>query len=129
MSYFFIVGGDCMLSEKNNSTCAICGKGYYMCQSCKDQLRLNPWKIHTDTSEHYKIFQIVRGYSIGLYAKDEAKNKFKNVNLADLDAFIPGVQSVIKTILVDEKESIEIKNTDKIIDNEKKVKKPRNAKK
>lgn len=116
-----------MLAEKNNSTCAICGKGYYMCRSCKDQLRLSPWKIHTDTSEHYKIFQIVRGYSIGLYTKDEAKDKFKNVDLADLKDFLPEVQSVIETILADKNESSENENADETIDNEKKVRKPRNV--
>ena len=116
-----------MLAEKNNSTCAICGKGYYMCRSCKDQLRLSPWKIHTDTSEHYKIFQIVRGYSIGLYTKDEAKDKFKNVDLADLKDFLPEVQSVIETILADKNESSENENADGTIDNEKKVRKHRNA--
>ena len=83
--------------------------------------------IHTDTSEHYKIFQIVRGYSIGLYTKDEAKDKFKNVDLADLKDFLPEVQSVIKTILDDKNESSENENIDGTIDNEKKVRKPRNA--
>lgn len=87
--------------NNNNATCSICGKGYYMCQSCKDQLRLNSWKIHTDTSEHFKIFQIVRGYTIGLYNKDEAKNKFENVDLSDLESFLPEVKSAIKTILSD----------------------------
>lgn len=107
-----------MKAEKNNSTCAICGKGYYMCRSCKDQLRLSPWKIHTDTSEHFKIFQIVRGYSIGLYTKDEAKNKFENVNLSDLETFLPEVKSVIKTIMADEN----VNSADEV----KEVKKPRN---
>ncbi len=91
-----------MFNNTNNAKCSICGNGYYMCRSCKDQLRLSPWKIHTDTSEHFKIFQIVRGYSIGLYTKDEAKNKFENVDLSDLETFLPEVKSVIKTILVDD---------------------------
>lgn len=117
-----------MLEQKSNSTCVICGNGYYMCRSCKDQLRLSPWKIHTDTSEHYKIFQIVRGYSIGLYTKDEAKNKLNNVNLNDLKDFLPEVQSVIKTILADKKEPIKNDDTDETVDSEKKVKKNRNYK-
>lgn len=108
-----------MKAEKNNSTCAICGKGYYMCRSCKDQLRLSPWKIHTDTSEHFKIFQIVRGYSIGLYTKNEAKAKFENIDLSNLETFLPEVKSVIKTILSDDKN---INNADET----KEVKKPRN---
>lgn len=88
-----------MSQKKNNAVCAICGKGYYVCNSCKDQKKLNPWKIHTDTSEHYKIFQVVRGYFIGLYTKEEAKDKFKNIDLTGLEGFIPDVKSTIKTIL------------------------------
>jgi len=91
-----------MKAEKNNSTCAICGRGYYMCRSCKDQFRLSPWKIHTDTSEHYKVFQILHGYTIGIYSKDEAREKFKSVDLSDLEIFIPNVKSAIKSILAEE---------------------------
>lgn len=120
------------MNGENNATCSICGKGYYMCQSCKDQLRLSPWKVHTDTSEHYKIFQIIRGYSIGLYTKDEAKNKIKNVNLDDLESFIPEIQSVIKTILDNEKTSNdnEIEDTEDTsnIDDDNKTRKHKNSK-
>ena len=87
------------MAEKNNATCAICGKEYYMCASCKDKMSAEPWKVHTDTSEHYKVFQIVRGYSIGLYDKNEAKDKLKNVNLFDLDTFKPEIKKVVKDIL------------------------------
>ena len=89
--------------KKNNATCAICGAGYYMCLSCKDQIRLSPWKIHTDTSEHYKVFQILRGHTTGLYTKAEAKEKFKTVDLSDLETFLPEIKSAIKSILAEEK--------------------------
>ena len=61
--------------EKNNATCSICGRGYYMCLSCKDMMKLNPWKRHTDTSDHYKIYQILHGFNTGVYIKEEAKGK------------------------------------------------------
>lgn len=82
---------------------------------------LNPWKIHTDTSEHYKIFQIIRGYSIGLYTRHEAKNKFKNVDLSDLQRFRPEIQSAINSILKEEIPSSEIANTAESTDVEKKA--------
>lgn len=87
------------MAEKNNATCAICGNGYYMCASCKEKMSATPWKIHTDTSEHYKVFQIVRGYSIGVYDKNEAKIKFQNVDLSDLDTFKPEIKKIVKDIM------------------------------
>ena len=75
------------MAEKNNSVCAICGKGYYKCLSCRDLMALSPWKIHTDTSEHYKVYQILHGYSTGVFTKDEARLKLQMVDLSDLDSF------------------------------------------
>lgn len=86
------------MAEKNNSTCAICGKGYYLCLSCKSH-KLTPWKLHTDTSEHYKIFQILRGAFLNVYTKEEAKEKLENLDLSDLDTFNDNVKSQIKEIM------------------------------
>lgn len=91
------------MAEKNNATCSICGKDYHMCLSCKDSIQLAPWKVHTDTSEHYKVFQIIRGFSTGVYDKDEAKAKLKNVDLSDLNTFRPNIKKIVKDIL---KESV-----------------------
>ena len=87
------------MAEKNNATCSICGKDYHMCLSCKDSIQLAPWKVHTDTSEHYKVFQIIRGYSTGVYDKDEARTKLKNVDLSDVNDFTPHIKKIIKDIL------------------------------
>lgn len=84
---------------KNNSICAICGKPYYTCNSCGEYKRLYPWKMFTDTSEHYKIYQIIHGYSIGVYDKAETKSKLQNVDLSDLDTFIESIQTIITDIL------------------------------
>lgn len=120
-----------MMAEKNNSTCSICGTKYYACLSCHDSIQLTPWKVHTDTSEHFKVFQIVRGFNTGVYSKDEAKEKFKNVDLSDLNTFRPHIKSIIEEILKEEKPiventvayrkrnyKIEKINTDEKIDNE-----------
>lgn len=95
------------MANKNNATCSICGKEYYACLSCRDALKANPWKIHTDTSEHYKVYQIIHGLSTNVYTKDEAKAKLKNVNLNDIESFRPHIKEIVKDILKEEK-SIEI---------------------
>ena len=66
--------------------------------SCKSH-NLTPWKLHTDTAEHYKIFQILRGVFLNVYTKEEAKKKLNNIDLSDLDTFRDSVKLQIKDIL------------------------------
>lgn len=87
------------MAEKNNATCSICGRDYHVCLSCRDSVQLAPWKVHTDTAEHYKIYQIIRGFSTGVYDKNEAKDKLKNVDLSDLNELRPNIKKIIKDIL------------------------------
>jgi hypothetical protein len=68
-------------------------------------MRVNPWKIYTDTSEHYKVFQIVRGYNTGVYNKDEARVKLNNVDLSDIDYFRPNIKQIVKDILKEKKQT------------------------
>lgn len=94
------------MAEKNNAKCSICGNDYHMCLSCKDAMSAHPWKIHCCTSEHYKVFQIIRGLSTGVYTKDEVREKLQNVNLEDLNTFRPHIKKIIKDIIKDRKETI-----------------------
>ena len=91
------------MANKNNATCSICGKEYYACLSCRDSLKANPWKIHTDTAEHYKVYQIIHGLSTKVYTKNEARTKLKNVNLSDIESFRPHIKEIVKDILKEEK--------------------------
>lgn len=97
------------MAEKNNATCSICGKKYYICLSCRDSMKANPWKMYTDTSEHYKISQIVKGFYNGVYNKGEANDRLKNVDLSGLDGFLPHIKDIIKDI-IKEDEVIVVKN-------------------
>ena len=96
------------MANKNNATCSICGNEYYMCLSCHD--KINSWKIYTDTAEHYKVFQVVRGFSNNVYTKDEARAKLKNINLVDLESFRPHIKKIVKDILKDDKQIVEAEN-------------------
>lgn len=99
------------MAEKLNATCAICGKGYHLCVSCKSMMEVNPWKIHTDTSEHYKIYQIIRGYSVGLYTKAEAKSKLQMVDLSDLNDLRDNIKNIINDIMADK--AVEVEGNEK----------------
>lgn len=90
------------VNNKDNATCSICGKPYHMCLHCKTEIGAAPWKRHTDTVEHYKVFQVVRGYSTGVYDKSEAKEKLKNIDLSDMDTFVDSIKTVIGKIMEEE---------------------------
>lgn len=90
------------MTEKNNAVCTICGNPYYVCLSCKDSMKLHPYKSFTDSAEHYKVFQVVRGLSTGVYTKEEAKDKFKNIDLSDIESFRPHIKKIIEDVLKEE---------------------------
>lgn len=83
--------------NKYNATCAICGKPYHMCYSCKGNQNAI-WKRHCDTAEHYKIYQLIHGYTTGLYTDAEAAAKLKNIDVSDVDELRPHIRDIIKNI-------------------------------
>lgn len=91
------------MAEKNNATCSICGNGYHVCYSCKDSMQLQPWKIHCCSADCYKAYQVVRGFSTGVYTKDEFKSKLKNIDLSNLENYREHIKAIIKDALKKEK--------------------------
>ncbi len=96
------------MEDKNNASCAICGKKYHVCQSCLDRKTSKPWRTVTDTREHYKIYFTVHGYTLAKNnesakdfetAKKELKEELKSCDLSDLDEFLPEIKAVIYEIL------------------------------
>lgn len=90
------------MAEKNNANCSICGKGYHKCLSCKDQINAAPWKVHTCSAEHYKVYQIIRGLSTGVYDKLEARSRFENVDLSDMNTFRDNIKKIVKDVMKQE---------------------------
>lgn len=95
------------MSEKNNVKCSICGNPYYLCMSCKDKINLHPWKIFCCSVDCYKTSQVVRGFSTGMYTKDEFKSKLKNIDLSNLDNYKEHIKALIKDALKED-EVIEV---------------------
>lgn len=86
------------MADNNNATCAICGKGYVMCYSCDKGDALKHWKLHCDTPEHYKIFQIIHGYASGVYTEAEAAKKLDKVDLSDFNELRDNIKETINKI-------------------------------
>lgn len=89
-------------TNKLNAKCAICGTPYHMCMSCgKDKSLI--WKRFCDTPEHYKIYQVVHGYTTGLYTKAEADKKLKNIDTSDIDELRPNIREILVGIMGNDK--------------------------
>ena len=97
------------MGEQNNATCSICGNPYHLCLSCKDSMKLHPWKIHCCSPDCYKTFQVVKGYNTGVYTKEEFKSKLKNIDLSNLEHYKENIKVLIKDTLKEEKEEFVVK--------------------
>ena len=84
---------------ENNATCSICGNGYHLCLSCRDSIQLAPYKVHCCSADCYKVFQVIRGFSTGVYTKEEFKSKLKNVDLSNLENYREHIKALIKDTL------------------------------
>ena len=102
---------------ENNAVCSICGKAYHLCLSCSDAMKLHPWKIYTDSQNCFQVFQVIRGFSTGVYTKDEAREKLQNVDLRDIDSFRPHIKKIVKDILKEDKAVVETAETSEKIEN------------
>ena len=89
--------------KKYNATCAICGKPYNMCYSCDKKNPQLVWKRFCCCPEHYKIYQLVHGYTAGLYTKSEAKRKLKNIDTSDIDELRPHIREILVGIMGNDK--------------------------
>lgn len=97
------------MAEKINASCSICGKGYHKCLSCKDKMAASPWKMYCCSSEHYKVYQVLHGFNVGVYTKDEAKEKLQSINLSDLSEFRDSRRQLIKSIMKEDKKDVAVK--------------------
>jgi tetrahydromethanopterin S-methyltransferase subunit H len=69
-------------------------------------MALNPWKVLCCSAQHYQVHQIIKGRNSGVYTKDEAKNKLKNIDI-DISDFKPNIKQIVEDILKEDKHLIE----------------------
>ena len=103
------------MGSQFNATCDICGRPYKLCLSCRDMMALHPWRTHTDTSEHYKVYQVLLGYNTGVYDIAEAKAKLQNVDLSDRNTYVKEIKEVIEKIMAYEDKPVKV---EKPVENE-----------
>ena len=90
------------MTNKLNAKCSICGKPYHMCMSCGKDKGL-VWKRFCCCPEHYKIYQLVHGYTTGLYTKSEARRKLNNIDASDIDELRSHIRDILMDIMGSDK--------------------------
>lgn len=80
--------------------CRVCGNKYKVCSSCENVRKRTPWRVITDTAQHYQVWLAVNQYQSGLITKQEAQEVLKRsgVSKKDIKTFIPSVRALIQEI-------------------------------
>mgnify|MGYP003306517326 CR=1 FL=1 len=74
-------------------------------------MRLHPYKVHCCSPSHFQVFQVVRGFSTGVYNKEEFKSKLQNIDLSDLDSYREHIKTLIKDALKEDVKKEVVKAT------------------
>lgn len=96
------------MSKKTNATCSICGKEYTMCRSCDKNKPNMAWKLHCDCPEHYKIFQVIHGYTTGVYNDAEAAKRLERIDMSDFDELRDSIKVTINKIRNEAKPKVKV---------------------
>lgn len=86
------------MANQETATCVVCGRQYRACLSCKNQIRLKPWKSITDTMECYKIFLVITQYNNGYTSREEARKQLEAIPYNE-DILSESVRNKIKEIM------------------------------
>ncbi len=69
-----------MNHNKDFATCAVCGKSYKPCLSCRaGQNRISYWRNIADSINCYKIFLAVSQYNNGYLSKAQAREQLEAI--------------------------------------------------
>ena len=99
------------MAEGNiNAYCSICGVGYSVCNTCKEQKTFKPWRSVTDTIEHYKIYFALHGYTMSK-DREAAKNELKQCDLTGIEGFKPEIRTAIEEIMAEAKVEAQTENS------------------
>lgn len=103
---------------KANKICKVCGKHYYFCPNCNENLA-NPkpsWYSLFDSEQCRDIFKLLTNYYLGKLSANEAKAQLISYDLSDLSEYDEDIVNQINTILATNDDVVELE-TEKIVNN------------
>ena len=87
------------MTQEINHYSVVCGKGYHACDSCSEVKTFMPWRILTDTSEHFKIYTVLTEYRDKIITKTKAKEILANCDLTNMDTYKESAKKLLNEIL------------------------------
>ena len=76
-----------MSNNKINNYCLICGKGYHVCNSCREVKDFTPWRTVVDTVNCFQIYTTLSDYNAGVIDTDKAREQLQNCDLSEKNSF------------------------------------------
>lgn len=87
---------------ENNAICAVCGKPYRVCRTCKEQ-ELGSWKTVADTEKCFKVFTVLHQYNVlKNISKEDAKKTLTSLNI-QYENYPTNIKDSIDSIMVEPK--------------------------
>lgn len=76
--------------------CKVCGSEYETCYVCE---KVNSWRIHTDTAEHYYILCVLMEYQTDHDAKRAYRAlRKRGIDFKKTDEYVPSIQKLLSEI-------------------------------
>lgn len=88
---------------KNNRTCAVCGKGYHYCPTCRTDMKKPRWMNMFDAEDCKTIFEVSTKFNLGKLTAFEAQDQLKECNL-NME-FKPAIKNDLTNIFAATKEA------------------------
>ena len=88
-----------MSNNKINNYCLICGKGYHVCNSCREIKQFAPWRTVVDTVNCFQIYTTLSDYNAGVIDTDKAREQLQNCDLSEKNSFKERPKKTIDTIM------------------------------
>jgi len=86
--------------------CAVCGKEYEYCNTCRSFSNLPPWMNRYCSAGCKDALRIAIDYTQKVITKDEAKKLLKSTDLSNLRKFKEDIQETINAIMHEDNISV-----------------------
>lgn len=93
-----------------NHWCAVCGKGYFACDSCLKNTSFTPWRSLTCTAGHFQIFMVLQDYRNQRITRSEARELLWGNSLSGREDFKDSIKTLLDEILCGDELSVEGKS-------------------
>lgn len=86
--------------------CYCCGAEYEYCPTCRQYASQPKWRALYDTEECKAIFDVLSGYSIEVYSKDDVVSVLDKYNIKEFGKYKPKIAEKLSEIVSLDKKNV-----------------------